>query len=651
MDYDKTYTVTGFSSTNEIPPININDMVIFDTETKCEEFNKYFVEPSSLNLLNEPELDFENILRHPASELKEDVIDQIKTLKTKKAYGCDGISPHFLKIDSDNLVNSLVQIFNFSLQNGTFPSEWKKASVLPLHKKESRNLLKNYRPVSLILSILSKVFEKVVYKYVYNHFLDNYIISEKQHGFLRKHSTVTQLIELHNNICFENSNNSKETRLIFLDISKAFDRVWHKGLLFKLSRTGLSLPILRWFENYLSNRYQCVNIKGISFTWLPISSGVQQGSVLGPLLFLIFINDIIDVVKYCNINLFADDTCVYYSYAKREEGAKLINEDLENILKWSKHWLINFNTDKTKTMLISNKKHKSNNNDLILDNKKIDEVKTHKHLGIILSNNLSWNEHISTICLQAKKRIDIMRTLKYNLDRNSLERFYFGFIRPILEYGRVLFAGGTLRDLSKIDTIEKEAMRICTGATAKCNLQLLNIEAKWELLEERRKNQVLIMLYRIINGDAPKSLVNILDNLINVENDNQYQLRHRNNLKKPFCKCKFYEYSFFPFAISVWNQLPPEIKLEPTLSKFKSCIQKKYKPNKLFHFGKRKLSIMQARIRMGCSGLNSHLTLMLHVKNNSSCLCGFNIETPKHYFLNCPLYAGPRQKLLRLFQT
>ena len=167
-----------------------------------------------------------------------------------------------------------------------------------------------------------------------------------------------------------------------------------------------------------------------------------------------------------------------------------------------------------------------------------------------------------------------MRSFKYKFDRKTLEIFYFSFIRPIMEYGNILFAGETDRDLMKINNIEKQAKRIGTGAIAKCNLNLLDIEVKWESIETRRNNSVLIMLYKIINGDAPSSLINIFNNVYGESVGTQYNLRNTENYKIPYCKAKYYKASFFLNALAFWNNLPNKTRLKSTLSIFKSHLKR-----------------------------------------------------------------------------
>jgi hypothetical protein len=232
-------------------------------------------------------------------------------LNVNKSYGPDGIPPILLKEANPEIKKSLCKIFNKSLNLGVFPNNWKHANVHPLFKKGNRASVSNYRPVSL-LNIITKVFEKIIYKHIYNHFLDTNTISQYQSGFLPGKSTISQLCELYHNLSLNLSNNI-DTQIIFLDISKAFDQVWHTGLIYKLKKTGISGKLLKWTKNYLSNRKQKVIINGISSKWEYLKGGVPQGSVLGPLFFLVYINDLVNVIEFASVRMFADDTCLLRS--------------------------------------------------------------------------------------------------------------------------------------------------------------------------------------------------------------------------------------------------------------------------------------------------------------------------------------------------
>jgi hypothetical protein len=274
------------------------------------------------------------------------------------------------------------------MEKSKVPQSFKKANVIPIHKKDSKTHIPNYRPISL-LNIMSKILERIVFKYVYNFFKENFILSAFQSGFQEGKSTITQLLEVYHKFCSAVEEN-KEIRVIFLDISKAFDKVWHKGLIFKLKQSGIGGSLLDWFENYLKDHLQRVVINGQASKWGQICAGVPQGSVLGPLLFLLFINDITHVVNNCNIRLFADDTCLFIEVDNRVDTAHMINQDLANIHRWSENWLVTFSPPKTKSLTISNKKDANLNPPVHLNGQDIDEFNTHTYLGLKFASNLRW---------------------------------------------------------------------------------------------------------------------------------------------------------------------------------------------------------------------------------------------------------------------
>ena len=267
-------------------------------------------------------------------------------------------------------------MFQASLWQEIVPQAWKRATVVPLHKKGDRCDINNYRPVSL-LNTSGKLMEKIVFKYIYNFFRDFYIISIWQSGFIPGCSTVCQLIEIYNTFCKAVSD-GKEIRVVFLDISRAFDRVWHRGLLKGLESIGVRGPLLKWIEHYLKDRQQRVCINGQFSDWYYILSGEPQGSVLGSLLFLIFINDLTHVIDHTNMRLFADDTCLFITVDNRITASNAINDDLRAIQNWSDEWLVTFSAPKTKSMVVSRKRDAHLYPPLSFDNSVVDEVSNHK---------------------------------------------------------------------------------------------------------------------------------------------------------------------------------------------------------------------------------------------------------------------------------
>ena len=255
----------------------------------------------------------------------QDVKDVLMHLNIYKACCPDLLSPRLLKEGATALEEPLSMLFNRSLEKYYFPVTWKDANVSPNYKKDDKSLPSNYRPIFLLSSI-GKAMERCVHKHLCNYVIDNDLITPLQSGFKHGDSTNFQLIHTYHSFC-EAVDSGKKVRAVFCDVSKAFDRVWHRGLLYKLSCIGCSNPVVKWFSSYLSGRRQRVVINGDSSDWSPIRAGVPQGSILGPLLFLIYINDIVKDIG-SEIRLFADDTSLYIVVESPETAAGIINTDL-----------------------------------------------------------------------------------------------------------------------------------------------------------------------------------------------------------------------------------------------------------------------------------------------------------------------------------
>ena len=349
-----------------------------------------------------------------------------------------------------------------SLQLRKFPSEWKNANVTPIFKKDSPSDIKNYRPISLI-SVIGKVMERCIFKHIHNYLLEFKIITTNQSGFTPGDSAVKQLLYITNEFG-RALDEGKEIRVIFCDISKAFDRVWHKGLLFKLKSIGIKGDLLLWIEDYLSQRKQRVVINNTCSDWQYIKAGVPQGSILGPLLFIIFINDIVKDIE-SSIKLFADDTSLYLIVDNPIDTTNVLNSDLQKIHQWSEKWLVTFNPQKTETITISRKINKPVHPPLVMNNNVIEQVREHKHLGLIISDDGNWQKHIDMLVKKAYNRLNILRRLKFTLNRKTLERMYFSFIRPILEYADIIWDNNVAIINHKIESVQIEASRIVTGGT------------------------------------------------------------------------------------------------------------------------------------------------------------------------------------------
>ena len=376
-----------------IPPLFVNGKFVSDFCEKANLFNNFFasictpIKNSSLL----PLFSYRTSARITSFDVTdEDISLIIKNLDPAKAHGCDNTSIKMIKTCSESLTVPLKIIFEQSLKEGRFPAIWKKANVFPVHKKEDKNLLKNYRPINL-LPIFSKIFERVIYNSLFNHFQKNKLFTFSQLGFLPGDSCIAQLLSIIHEIqtAFDN-NPTVDVRGVFLDISKAFDKVWHSGLLFKLKAYGIEGQLLALLKDYLHGRQQRLVLNGQTSDWRKINSGVPQGSVLGPLLFLIFINDLPDgITSLCKI--FADDTSLFSKVYDIDISAKELNFDLEKNSKWAFQWKMQFNPDPNKQankVVFSRKTKNSSHPPVAFNNNVIKKYPHHKHLGIVLDSNL-----------------------------------------------------------------------------------------------------------------------------------------------------------------------------------------------------------------------------------------------------------------------
>ena len=350
--------------------------------------------------------------------------------------------------------------------------------------------------------------------------------------------TTYQLIHTYHAFC-ESVDNGKEVRTVFCDISKAFDRVWHRGLLHKLSGTGCSDKIIRWFSSYLSGRKQRVVFNGQASDWTSVQAGVPQGSIIGPLLFLIYINDIVSDIG-CPIRLFADDTSLYIVVDFPPTAANFLNSDLCAITNCANNWLVTFNASKTVSMTISRKANPPQHPPLFMNNVQLTEIDSHKHLGLTFSKSCTWSQHIHNITSKAWARLNLIRSLKFKIKRTTLERMYISFIRPVLEYSDSVWDNCSTETKKQLDAVHVEAARIITGATKLCSINKLFSDVGWDSLQSRRNKHKLVIFYKILNGLTPNYLVH---------ETITYNLRNLNDTQTLHADTNLFYNSFFPSAI------------------------------------------------------------------------------------------------------
>ena len=313
---------------SEIPPLLHGNNVLYLPQEKAVIFNEHFINQSKIQGSDDivPDMPLsDNVIEHIVIT-KDTVSKIIKNLDLNKSTGPDEVHNKMIFKGVEILSEPLAYLFNRSINEGIFPKIWKTAHVTPIYKqKGDKNACTNYRPISL-LSCIGKLLERCIHGHIFEFLKTNSLLTLSQSGFIPHDSTTFQLLTMYDDFC-KSLDNRQTTQCIYFDISKAFDRVWHRGLIRKLYAIGVRGTLLTWFKDYLANRTQAVVIKGKTSTYLNVPSGVPQGSVLGPLLFLIYINDIVKDIE-STIKLFADDTSIYLNIDNPERRNFILNSDL-----------------------------------------------------------------------------------------------------------------------------------------------------------------------------------------------------------------------------------------------------------------------------------------------------------------------------------
>ncbi|KAG8243116.1 hypothetical protein J6590_108674 [Homalodisca vitripennis] len=442
-------------------------------------FNDYFVSVAQ-QLITSPPGPRPDTLRYcqhqPRSLFLNPVTHQeissiIKSLKNKKSTGCDNISTHLIKFIEPEISKVLAFIVNLSFLSGKFPTKFKQATVVPIFKKGDRELLQNHRPIAL-LCVFSKVFERCMKARLLSFLNKVKFFSPYQFGFTEGKSTETAITTLMENVLHSINNNNKSSG-IFIDFSKAFDLVDHGILLEKLKAAGVRGVALDWFESYLTNRTQKVNIANITSNSKPVSRGVPQGSVLSATMFLIFVNDLLCVPFKGRATAFADDIALQYNNTHWTNILEEMKFDIRSLKAWCENNNMIVNAEKTKFINFGLKRFSFDNNlkfhvniNCENDNKckcpVIEQVNQIKYLGIIIDESLSWKPHTDNLQSQLRRNVRKFYFLRNLLPEAVMRTLYFALIHSRFIYGIEIWGGASNKALNPLEIIQKHFIRIIT---------------------------------------------------------------------------------------------------------------------------------------------------------------------------------------------
>lgn len=549
-----------------IPTLRTADSVADTSKDKADILNKQFASVFTKENLNN--IPFTSSSTPPSiSDLtinNNGILKLLCSLNISKASGPDLLPARVLKETAREISPILTFIFSKSYSTGSCPHDWKDANICPVYKKGPKHTPSNYRPVSLT-SICCKIFEHILHSHISTHLQTHNILLPNQHGFRRNHSCETQLILTINDLTHTlNKLRGITIDMGILDFSKAFDTVPHERLLSKCHRIGVRGKTLMWLRSFLVGRRQRVLVNGSSSTWQEVISGVPQGTVLGPLLFLIYINDISHNLTPGTVTrLFADD-CVIYRPIRSPVDRQILQSDIDTLQRWAETWQMCFNPKKCNIMHISTRRT-CHPHPYFMAGIELESVKEHRYLGVTLTSSLSWNAHVDAQCSKASGLLGLLRRNLAKCSTLSKTTAYQALVRPHLEYSASAWDPHSIRNIQKLEQVQRQAARfIFNSYSPYQSVTTLLATLNWQPLQVRRQHARLTTFYRLLNKD-----IALPPNLVTPGSQ-------RTRSSHPF-KCSHigatidqYKFSFVPRTIPHWNSLPLTIVSAPSTECFRS---------------------------------------------------------------------------------
>lgn len=567
------------NNNTKIDELCINGVKITDAETMAERFNSYFssIAQTLSDKIPASQQTFQSYMMPSLPDsfaltptTPEELISINQSLKLTHSSGPDDINPYTTSAVLNLLATPLSEIINSSFATGIVPPALKIARVTPIYKQGNRSELGNYRPIS-VLPYFSKLIERAMYNRLYDYVTKMNILYLNQHGFQAGHSTAMSLLNIQDKISQSIENNEYSVG-IFLDLSKAFDCVDHKILFKKLDNYGIrGLPLL-WFKSYLNDRQQQVQCNTKTSKFRFIEFGVPQGSILGPLLFLLYINDLPHVSSVLHFELFADDSNVFISHKSHENLFQIMNLELPLVGDWFKANRLCLNLSKTSFILFNSHRKitPKQTPPLLIDGVLIPQITKVNFLGVVIDQNLTWKEHISQISIKLAKNIGILSRISYKLPINILTNLYYSLIHPYLAYCNIVWASNYTSRLTRLIILQKRAVRVITKSYYKCHTAQLFLLHRILTLDQIRTLQTGEFMFRYKHDSLPHTFA---DYFSTGSATHSYSTRTASNYRPIFAHTNTRKFSIKIAGPTVWNNLPPNIQNVSHLLLFKKLLR------------------------------------------------------------------------------
>lgn len=498
----------------------------------------------------------------PTIVFTEDGIEKmILALDSSKSPGPDGVTARDLRLIAPVAAKYLCTIFSQSLMEGDIPDDWKNANISPIFKNGPKSDPRNYRPISLT-SIPCKLMEHIMISNIMKFLTENNLLNNEQYGFRSGASTELMLVAVIDKI-MKQVQNGGQVDAIVIDLVRAFDKVSHPYLLHKLRGYGLGDKTVKWYSAFLTNRKQRVVINGTSSFEAEVSSGVPQGSVSGPVLFILYINDLLDGIKV-NKAYFADDGTIFHKIVSKEDQEKL-NKELEEVRNWCEKWKMEVNWDKTHLIRFT-KRREGNalSHEYSINGKILKESKAIKLLGVTVRDDLKWNDHVENVCKKASRQLYLLTHLIKETPQPVKMLIYKALVRPHLEYASSVWSPSEDNLIKALEGVQRRAIRaIVNNYDRTISVTTKREELNLEELHTRRHHRRIINFYKIVNN---RTIINPWEHVRPMV----YKGRHDHDRKfsRELCCNRFYAESFFPSTIKSWNDLKPELATCKKLEKF-----------------------------------------------------------------------------------